>query len=146
MTQPTSSHQRLHDLDALRAAAMLIGVVAALLPSGAPLGFVAILGVLALIGILIRNSVILVVQIDTLRKAGKHAWDAVQEATEHRMRPIMLTAAAAAGIAQDDDGVHATGTQGRRSLGRACLVVHLDAGEQFGFCFVRSQDGYEFEQ
>jgi multidrug efflux pump subunit AcrB len=73
----------------------LIGVVAALLPSGAPLGFVAILGVLALIGILIRNSVILVVQIDTLRKAGKHAWDAVQEATEHRMRPIMLTAAAA---------------------------------------------------
>ncbi|MCY1666801.1 efflux RND transporter permease subunit [Rhizobium sp. SL86] len=73
----------------------LIGVVAALLPSGAPLGFVAILGVLALIGILIRNSVILVVEIDTLRKAGKEAWDAVKEAAEHRMRPIMLTAAAA---------------------------------------------------
>ena len=45
----------------------LIGVVAALLPSGAPLGFVAILGILALIGILIRNSVILVVQIEDLR-------------------------------------------------------------------------------
>lgn len=73
----------------------LIGVVGALLPSGAPLGFVAILGVLALIGILIRNSVILVVEIDTLRKAGKHAWDAVKSAAEHRMRPIMLTAAAA---------------------------------------------------
>ncbi len=73
----------------------LIGVVAALLPSGSPLGFVAILGVLALIGILIRNSVILVVEIDTLRKAGRHAWDAVKEAAEHRMRPIMLTAAAA---------------------------------------------------
>ncbi|WP_206531678.1 efflux RND transporter permease subunit [Affinirhizobium pseudoryzae] len=73
----------------------LIGVVAALLPSGAPLGFVAILGVLALIGILIRNSVILVVEIDTLRNAGKEAWDAVKEAAEHRMRPIMLTAAAA---------------------------------------------------
>ncbi|MDH4411701.1 MAG: efflux RND transporter permease subunit [Rhizobium sp.] len=73
----------------------LIGVVAALLPSGAPLGFVAILGVLALIGILIRNSVILVVEIDTLQKNGRHAWDAVREATEHRMRPIMLTAAAA---------------------------------------------------
>lgn len=73
----------------------LIGVVAALLPSGAPLGFVAILGVLALIGILIRNSVILVVEIDTLRKSGKHAWDAVKSAAEHRMRPIMLTAAAA---------------------------------------------------
>ena len=67
----------------------------ALLPSGAPLGFVAILGVLALIGILIRNSVILIVQIEDLRKAGRPAWDAVVEATEHRMRPIMLTAAAA---------------------------------------------------
>ena len=73
----------------------LIGVVAALLPTGAPLGFVAILGVLALIGILIRNSVILVVQIETLRREGLEAWAAVLEATEHRMRPIMLTAAAA---------------------------------------------------
>jgi multidrug efflux pump len=51
--------------------------------------------VLALIGILIRNSVILIVQIEDLRKAGSPAWDAVVEATEHRMRPIMLTAAAA---------------------------------------------------
>lgn len=73
----------------------LIGVVLALLPSGAPLGFVAILGVLALIGILIRNSVILVVQIEDLIRAGKHAWSAVIEASEHRMRPIALTAAAA---------------------------------------------------
>ena len=73
----------------------LIGVVAALLPSGAPLGFVALLGVLALIGILIRNSVILIVQIEDLIREGKPAWDAVIEATEHRMRPIALTAAAA---------------------------------------------------
>jgi multidrug efflux pump subunit AcrB len=73
----------------------VIGVVAALLPSGAPLGFVAILGILALIGILIRNSVILIVQIEQLRGEGRAAWDAVIEATEHRMRPIMLTAAAA---------------------------------------------------
>lgn len=73
----------------------LIGVVAALLPSRAPLGFVAILGVLALIGILIRNSVILIVQIEQLRSEGHPPWDAVVEATEHRMRPIMLTAAAA---------------------------------------------------
>ncbi|WP_448044993.1 efflux RND transporter permease subunit [Bradyrhizobium liaoningense] len=73
----------------------LIGVVAALLPSGAPLGFVAILGVLALIGILIRNSVILIVQIEHLRSEGKPPWEAVVEATEHRMRPILLTAAAA---------------------------------------------------
>jgi multidrug efflux pump subunit AcrB len=73
----------------------LIGVVMALLPSGTPLRFVAILGVLALIGILIRNSVILILQTEHLRKAGRAAWDAVVEATEHRMRPIMLTAAAA---------------------------------------------------
>ena len=73
----------------------LIGVVVALLPSGAPLGFVAILGVLALIGILIRNSVILIVQIENLKEAGRPAWEAVVEATEHRMRPILLTAAAA---------------------------------------------------
>jgi multidrug efflux pump len=73
----------------------LIGVVAALLPSRAPLGFVAILGVLALIGILIRNSVILIVQIEELRSEGRSAWDATVEATEHRMRPIVLTAAAA---------------------------------------------------
>jgi multidrug efflux pump subunit AcrB len=73
----------------------LIGVVMALLPSGAPLGFVAILGVLALIGILIRNSVILIVQIEHLKETGRPVWEAVVEATEHRMRPILLTAAAA---------------------------------------------------
>jgi multidrug efflux pump subunit AcrB len=50
--------------------------------------------VLALIGILIRNSVILIVQVEQLKEEGRPAWDAVIEATEHRMRPIMLTAAA----------------------------------------------------
>ncbi len=73
----------------------LIGVVAALVPSRAPLGFVAILGVLALIGILIRNSVILIMQIEAERAEGVGAWDAVVDATMHRMRPILLTAAAA---------------------------------------------------
>ncbi|EIM29444.1 efflux RND transporter permease subunit [Microvirga lotononidis] len=73
----------------------LIGVVAAMLPSGAPLGFVAILGVLALVGILIRNSVILVVQIEEHRREGWDAWEAVVDATLHRTRPILLTAAAA---------------------------------------------------
>ncbi|KQO49596.1 efflux RND transporter permease subunit [Methylobacterium sp. Leaf85] len=73
----------------------LIGVVAALLPSGAPLGFVAILGVLALIGIIIRNSVIMVAQIEDYEATGMPRWDAVVEATCHRMRPILLTAAAA---------------------------------------------------
>jgi multidrug efflux pump subunit AcrB len=73
----------------------LIGVVVALLSSNAPMGFVAILGILALIGILIRNSVILIVQIEHLRDTGMEPWQAVVEATEHRMRPILLTAAAA---------------------------------------------------
>ncbi|MDO7925290.1 efflux RND transporter permease subunit [Pseudomonas sp. KFB-139] len=73
----------------------LIGVVAALLLTGYPLGFVAILGILALIGIIIRNSVILVTQIDEFMAAGEDAWNAVVKATEHRCRPILLTAAAA---------------------------------------------------
>jgi multidrug efflux pump subunit AcrB len=73
----------------------LIGVVAALLPSGAPLGFVAILGVLALVGILIRNSIILVQEIEDLIRRGKSRWDAVFEASDSRARPILLTAAAA---------------------------------------------------
>ncbi|CAO3456559.1 Multidrug efflux system, inner membrane proton/drug antiporter (RND type) _ TriC of TriABC-OpmH system [Azospirillum argentinense] len=73
----------------------LIGVVAALLPTGTPLGFVAILGVVALIGMIVRNSVIMIAQIDEHLEAGEHPWDAVINATMHRVRPIMLTAAAA---------------------------------------------------
>ena len=73
----------------------LIGVVAAMIPSNSPMGFVAILGVLALVGILIRNSVILIVQIEEHRRDGMGPWDAVLDATIHRTRPIMLTAAAA---------------------------------------------------
>lgn len=73
----------------------LIGVVLALLVFNKPLGFVALLGVLALVGILIRNSVILVVQIEELRKEGMPPWQAVMQATQHRVRPILLTALAA---------------------------------------------------
>ncbi|MFT4013888.1 MAG: efflux RND transporter permease subunit [Paracoccus sp. (in: a-proteobacteria)] len=73
----------------------LIGVVATLLPFGVPMGFVAILGVLALIGILIRNSVILVHEIQLLLAQGHSKWDAVFEASDSRARPILLTAAAA---------------------------------------------------
>lgn len=73
----------------------LIGVVLALVPTGTPMGFVAILGILALIGIIIRNSVILVTQIDEYEAQGYTPWDAVVEATNHRRRPILLTAAAA---------------------------------------------------
>jgi len=73
----------------------LIGVVPALLLFDKPMGFVAILGILALVGIIIRNGVILVSQIEEFRAEGKSPWDAVYEATHHRMRPILLTAAAA---------------------------------------------------
>ena len=73
----------------------VIGVVVALLVSGKPLGFVAILGILALIGMIARNSVILIDQIETEKAHGRHPWDAVIEATTHRFRPILLTAAAA---------------------------------------------------
>ena len=70
----------------------LIGVVAALLVSGKPLGFVAILGILALVGMIAKNAVILIEQIEAERAAGKEIWDAVVEASSSRFRPIMLTA------------------------------------------------------
>jgi multidrug efflux pump subunit AcrB len=73
----------------------LIGVVAALLLSDKPLGFVAILGVLALTGMIARNSVILIDQIENEKAQGIHPWDAVIEATTKRFRPILLTASAA---------------------------------------------------
>ena len=70
----------------------LIGVVAALLLSGKPLGFVAILGILALLGIITKNAVILIGQIEAERAAGKDVWNAVVDASSTRFRPIMLTA------------------------------------------------------
>jgi len=73
----------------------LIGVVMALLPTGTPMGFVAILGIIALSGMIIRNSVILIDQIDMDLARGLHPWDAVIDATTNRSRPIVLTAAAA---------------------------------------------------
>jgi multidrug efflux pump subunit AcrB len=73
----------------------LIGVVAALLIAQAPLGFVAILGVLALTGMIARNSVILIDQVEHERAGGQHPWDAVITAAIHRTRPILLTASAA---------------------------------------------------
>ena len=73
----------------------LIGVALALLAFGKPFGFVAMLGTIALSGIIMRNSVILVDQIDQDVAAGAAPWDAVVGATVRRFRPIVLTAAAA---------------------------------------------------
>ncbi|MCZ7566587.1 MAG: efflux RND transporter permease subunit [Burkholderiales bacterium] len=70
----------------------LIGVVLALLVFNRPLGFVAILGILALIGMVAKNAVILIVQIENDRAEGKSVWDAVVAAASSRMRPLTLAA------------------------------------------------------
>lgn len=73
----------------------MIGVAAFLLIFNVPFGFVATLGVIALAGMILRNSVILVDQIEQDITAGVRPWDAVIEAAVRRLRPIVLTATAA---------------------------------------------------
>jgi multidrug efflux pump subunit AcrB len=73
----------------------IAGVAAALLLLNRPFGFVALLGVIALMGMIMRNSVILIDQIEQDRARGVPTWDAVVEASVRRFRPIILTAAAA---------------------------------------------------
>ena len=73
----------------------LAGVAGALLLLNRPFGFVALLGVIALMGMIQRNSVILIDQIEQDRARGVPAWDAIVESAVRRLRPIVLTAAAA---------------------------------------------------
>ncbi len=73
----------------------IAGVAAALLLLNRPFGFVALLGVIALMGMIMRNSVILIDQIEQDRGRGVPAWDAIVESAVRRFRPIVLTAAAA---------------------------------------------------
>jgi multidrug efflux pump len=73
----------------------LIGAVAALLAFNAPFGFVALLGVIALAGMIMRNTVILVDQIDHDLAHGLEPWNAIVESTVRRARPVVLTALAA---------------------------------------------------
>jgi len=73
----------------------IIGVCLFLLVGRVPFGFVAMLGFIALSGMIMRNSIILVDQIDQDISDGHAPWHAVIEATVRRFRPIMLTAAAA---------------------------------------------------
>ncbi|WP_399684299.1 efflux RND transporter permease subunit [Xenophilus sp.] len=73
----------------------IAGVAGALLLLNRPFGFVALLGVIALMGMIQRNSVILIDQIELDRAAGVPTWDAIVEAAVRRLRPIVLTAAAA---------------------------------------------------
>ncbi|WP_299513985.1 efflux RND transporter permease subunit, partial [uncultured Limnohabitans sp.] len=73
----------------------MAGVAGALLVLDRPFGFVALLGVIALMGMIQRNSVILIDQIEQDRAAGMPAWQAIVESAVRRLRPIVLTAAAA---------------------------------------------------
>ncbi|MDY0106734.1 MAG: efflux RND transporter permease subunit [Giesbergeria sp.] len=73
----------------------IAGVAGALILLGRPFGFVALLGVIALMGMIQRNSVILIDQIEQDRARGVPAWDAIVESAVRRARPIVLTAAAA---------------------------------------------------
>jgi len=73
----------------------IAGVAGALLLLGRPFGFVALLGVIALFGMIIRNSVILIDQIEQDRERGVPTWTAIVESAVRRFRPIVLTAAAA---------------------------------------------------
>ncbi len=73
----------------------IAGVAGALLLLNRPFGFVAMLGVIALMGMIMRNSVILIDQIEQDRGRGVPAWDAIVESAVRRFRPIVLTAAAA---------------------------------------------------
>jgi multidrug efflux pump subunit AcrB len=73
----------------------IIGAALALLILGRPFGFVALLGVIALMGMIQRNSVILIDQIEQDIEAGHPPWTAIVESTVRRARPIILTAAAA---------------------------------------------------
>ena len=73
----------------------IAGIAAALLLLNRPFGFVALLGVIALMGMIMRNSVILIDQIEQDRAKGVPTWNAIVEAAVRRFRPIILTAAAA---------------------------------------------------
>ncbi len=73
----------------------LIGVALALMLLQKPFGFVANLGIIALLGMILRNSVILIDQIEQDETAGKSTWEAIIGSAVRRFRPIMLTAAAA---------------------------------------------------
>jgi multidrug efflux pump len=73
----------------------IVGVAIGLLGARLPFGFVAMLGMIALMGIIMRNTIILIDQIKQDLALGTPAWEAAREAAVRRFRPIVLTAAAA---------------------------------------------------
>ena len=103
-----------------------IGVVPALLVFNAPFGFVALLGVIALGGMIMRNSVILVDQIKHDILAGVAPWTAIIEATVRRSRPVALTAVAAI-LADPTDPQRILGAHGNGHHGRLLVDVSYSA-------------------
>ncbi|WP_033747006.1 efflux RND transporter permease subunit [Pantoea sp. NGS-ED-1003] len=73
----------------------LPGIVLAMLPTGTPMGFVALLGIIALAGMIIRNAVILITEAESQLSAGRPCNEAIAAAALHRARPVLLTASAA---------------------------------------------------
>jgi multidrug efflux pump subunit AcrB len=127
----------------------LIGVVAALLLFGQPFGFVALLGVIAMFGIIMRNSVILVDQIDQDIAAGHARFDAIIGATVRRFRPIMLTAAAAVLaliplLRSGFFGPMATALMGGITIATVLTVFFLPA--LYATCFRVRRDEREMQQ
>jgi len=68
----------------------LIGIVVGLLVFNQPFGFMALLGALSLSGMLIKNGIVLVDEINALLAAGKPPWDAVVDASVSRVRPVSM--------------------------------------------------------
>ncbi len=110
----------------------LIGVVPALLVLHQPFGFVAMLGTIAMFGIIMRNSVILIHQIELDIEAGHSPYDAVVGATVRRFRPITLTAAAAVLgliplLPSNFFGPMATALMGGITVATVLTIVYLPA-------------------
>ena len=110
------------------AAAGLIGVVAALLVFQRPLGFVAILGILSLLGMIAKNAVILVVQIETTCAEGMNVWDAVIAAASSRLRPHDADRAVDGARPDPDRADGVLGPDGVRHHGRPAGRHAADAG------------------
>ena len=116
----------------------LIGVVGALLLFGQPFGFVAMLGTIAMFGIIMRNSVILIDQIEQDIADGHSAYQAIQRAVVRRFRPIVLTAAAAVLaliplLRSNFFGPMATALMGGITVATVLTLLYLPALYAIGF-------------
>ncbi|MCP9448457.1 MAG: efflux RND transporter permease subunit [Nitrospira sp.] len=129
----------------------VIGAAFALLLFGAPFGFVALLGIIALAGMIMRNAVILVDQIEQDEKAGRDTWTAIVESTVRRFRPILLTAAAAIlamiPLSRNDFfGPQAIAIMGGLAIATVLTVFFLPALYAAWFRVVRNRTGADAPQ